>query len=104
MFGLFQITQLDNPAYLDLLGVRPERFLATDLVPEGQVVAYAKQAMTWFELPGSPIRVDAERIDHGGKDSGIFGYYAAILNNAQGVVSIPFNTAPAAPVANNSEA
>lgn len=103
MFGLFQITQLDNPAYLDLLGVRPERFLATDLVPEGKVVAYAKPAMTWFELPGSPIRVDAERIDHGGKDSGIFGYYAAILNNAQGVVSIPFNTAPAAPVANNSE-
>ena len=104
MFGLFQITQLDNPAYLDLLGVRPERFLATDLVPEGKVVAYAKQAMTWFELPGSPIRVDAERIDHGGKDSGIFGYYAAILNNSQGVVSIPFNTAPTAPVADNNEA
>lgn len=104
MFGLFQITQLDNPAYLDLLGVRPERFLATDLVPEGQVVAYAKQAMTWFELPGSPIRVDAERIDHGGKDSGIFGYYAAILNNQNGVVSIPFNTSTAAPVANNGEA
>lgn len=103
MFGLFQITQLDNPAYLDLLGVKPDRFLATDLVPEGQVIAYAKQAMTWFELPGSPIRVDAERIDHGGKDSGIFGYYATILNNAEGVVSVPFTEAGAAPVSENSE-
>lgn len=103
MFGLFQITQLDNPAYLDLLGVKPDRFLATDLVPEGQVIAYAKQAMTWFELPGSPIRVDAERIDHGGKDSGIFGYYATILNNAQGVVSVPFTEAGSTPVSENSE-
>lgn len=104
LFGLFQITQLDNPAYLDLLGVKPEKFLPTDLVPEGQVVAYAKQAMTWFELPGSPIRVDAERIDHGGKDSGIFGYYATILNNPAGVVAVKFNEGPAAPVADNSEA
>lgn len=99
MFGLFKITQLDNPAYLDLLGVKPDRFLATDLVPEGEVVAYAKQAMTWFELPGSPIRVDAERIDHGGKDSGIFGYYASILNNQNGVVSVKF----AEPSASESE-
>lgn len=99
MFGLFKITQLDNPAYLDLLGVKPDRFLATDLVPEGEVVAYAKQAMTWFELPGSPIRVDAERIDHGGKDSGIFGYYASILNNQNGVVAVKF----AEPSAGESE-
>lgn len=96
MFGLFQITQLDNPAYLDLLGVRPDRFLATDLVPEGQLIAYAKQALTWFELPGSPIRVDAERIDHGGRDSGIFGYYAAILNNQNGIVSVPFASSDSA--------
>lgn len=92
MFGLFQITQLDNPAYLDLLGVDPAKFKVTDLVPEGQIIAYAKQAMTWFELAGSPIRVDAERIDHGGKDSGIFGYWAAMLNNPKGVVSVPFAT------------
>ncbi len=104
IFGLFQITQLDNPAYLDLLGVKPEKFNVTDLVPEGQVVAYARQAMTWYELPGSPIRVDAERIDHGGKDSGIFGYWSALLNNPNGVVAVQFNEPSAAPVAENSEA
>lgn len=59
--------------------------------------------MTWFELPGSPIRVDAERIDHGGKDSGIFGYYATILNNPAGVLAVKFNEGPAAPGADNSE-
>lgn len=94
MFGLFQITQLDNPAYLNLLGVDPAKFKVTDLVPEGQVVAYARQALTFFELAGSPIRVDAERIDHGGKDSGVFGYWAAMVNNPNGVVSVPFGPDP----------
>lgn len=90
MFGLFSITQLDNPAYLDLLGVSPEKFIATDMATEGAVIAYAKPALTFYELPGSPIRVDAERIDHGGIDSGIFGYYATLLNNQAGIVSVPF--------------
>lgn len=90
LFGLFDITQLDNPAYLDLLGVKPERFIATDLVPENEVVAYAKESVTWFELPGSPIRVDAERIDLGGRDSAVFAYWATLLNNQAGIVRVPF--------------
>lgn len=90
LFGLFDITQLDNPAYLDLLGVKPERFIATDLVPEHEVVAYAKESVTWFELPGSPIRVDAERIDLGGRDSAVFAYWATLLNNQSGIVRVPF--------------
>lgn len=104
LFGLFQITQLDNPAYLDLLGVKPDRFIASDLIPAGQMVAYAQQAMTWFELPGSPIRVDAERIDHGGKDSGVFGYWAALLNNQNGVVKVPFGEQPDSEPAQGAEA
>lgn len=90
LFGLFDITQLDNPAYLDLLGVKPERFIATDLVPENEVIAYAKESVTWFELPGSPIRVDAERIDLAGRDSAVFAYWATLLNNQAGIVRVPF--------------
>ena len=94
LFGLFDITQLDNPAYLDLLGVKPERFIATDLVPENEVVAYAKESVTWFELPGSPIRVDAQRIDHGGRDSAVFAYLGTLLNNQAGIVRVPFGGEP----------
>lgn len=89
LFGLFGITQLDNPAYLDLLGVNPAKFIAHDLATPGVVTAYAKQSMTWFELAGSPIRVDAERISHGGIDSGVFGYYATLLNQQRGIVQVP---------------
>lgn len=95
LFGLFDITQLDNPAYLSLLGVEPDKFIATDLVPAGAVVAYAKPALTWYELPGSPIRVDAQRLTHGGVDSAVFAYYATLLNNQRGVVRVPFGTTPA---------
>src|SRR5699024_10569325 len=62
MFQLFDITQLDNPAYLNLLGVDPAKFIVNDNVPAGEIIVYAKPAATFFELPGSPIRVDAERI------------------------------------------
>lgn len=94
LFGLFQITQLDNPAYLDLLGVDPSKFISSDLVPAGKVIAYCKPAVTWYELAGSPIRVTVEDLGRGGRDSAIFGYYATLLNNQAGIVEVPIG-APA---------
>ena len=96
-FELLKITTMDNPAYLDLLGVDPSKFITSDQAKKGSVIAYAKPAMTFFELPGSPIRVQAEHIAKGGRDAGLFGYYATLLNNAAGVVEVPLagSTAPA---------
>lgn len=93
-FGLLAITTLDNPAYLDLLGVDPSKFLTSDQAKKGSVIAYAKPAMTFFELSGSPIRVQAEHIAKGGRDAALFGYYATLLNDQRGVVEVPI--APAA--------
>lgn len=93
-FGLLAITTLDNPAYLDLLGVDPSKFLTSDQAKKGSVIAYAKPAMTFFELAGSPIRVQAEHIAKGGRDAALFGYYATLLNDQRGVVEVPI--APAA--------
>ena len=95
-FGLLQITTMDNPAYLDLLGVDPAKFLTTDQAKKGSVIAYAKPAMTFYELPGSPIRVQAEHIAQGGRDAGLFGYYATILNDQRGVVEVPISPAAGA--------
>lgn len=92
MFSLFDITMLDIPQYLELLGVDPKRFVTSELVPAGAIISYAKPAVSWFELAGSPIRVDAEHIDKGGIDSGVFGYWAAMLNNPNGIVRVPFGT------------
>lgn len=99
MFGLFKITQLDNPAYLDLLGVSPNKFVVTDHVPDNKLIAYPKSALTWFELPGSPIRVDAENIAKGGVDSAVFGYWAALASYPDAVVEVDFAGIATEPVA-----
>ena len=89
MFGLFDITMLDIPQFLDLLGVDPTRFISTPLAKPGQVVAYAKPAVQWYELAGSPIRVNAQHIANGGIDEALFGYWDALLINPAGIVSVP---------------
>lgn len=98
MFGLFDITMLDIPQFLQLLGVDPSKFISTDLVPAGSVVAYAKPAVKWYELAGSPLRVSAQHIAHGGIDEAIFGYWDAMLTDPRGIVTVPI-AAPAAAAA-----
>ncbi|QNQ90877.1 hypothetical protein GP475_09670 [Corynebacterium poyangense] len=94
MFELLKITTMDNPAYLDLIGVDPKKFIASDQAKKGSVIAWAKPAVTFYELPGSPIRVIAEDIARGGRDSAVFGYWATLLNNQAGVVEVPITPAP----------
>ena len=89
MFDLLDITTMDMPQYLELLGVEPEKFVSSPLVPAGSVIAYAKPAVRWYELGTTPIRVNAQHISHGGVDEALFGYYETMLVNPRGIVSVP---------------
>lgn len=93
LFKLMDITTMDNPEYLKLLGVDPEKFIADDKVPANSVIAYHKDAITFGELPGSPIRVNAVDVARGGSDHALFGYWAAFVSDARGIVQVEFNTA-----------
>ena len=95
MFGLLDINMLQVPQYLDLLGVDPSKFVSTPHVPRNIVIGYAKPAVTFYELAGSPIRVNAQHIAQGGIDEALFGYYATILNEPRGIVRVNVK-APAA--------
>lgn len=88
MFGLLDISMLQVPQYLDLLGVDPSKFVSTPFVPKDAVIGYAKPAVTFYELAGSPIRVNAQHIAQGGIDEALFGYYATILNEPRGIVRV----------------
>ena len=90
MFELLDVTTMDNPAYLELIGVDPSKFITSDLAPAGSVVAYAKPAVEWYELGSSPIRVEAEHLARGGRDAALFGYWAAFVTNPAGLVTVPF--------------
>ena len=53
-----------------------------------KVLVGAREAQTLHELPGVPVRVDAEAIATGGLDEGMFGYYAIITHNAKGLALV----------------
>jgi hypothetical protein len=59
----------------------------SDLLP-GQLIVGCTPAVQFLELPGVPIRVDALNIANGGVDQGVFGYYAQILHNADGLAKV----------------
>jgi hypothetical protein len=65
---------------LDGFVIRPSSSVAT-----GKVLVGAKEAVTVYELPGVPIRVDALDLAKGGIDKAAFGYAGVVINDARGL-------------------
>ncbi|OFP20311.1 hypothetical protein HMPREF2976_04270 [Corynebacterium sp. HMSC077D10] len=95
LFKLFDITMMDEPRYLELFKIDPASFIPDERVEAGHVVAYHKDSLAWGELPGSPIRVDALDVAHGGSDNALFGYWAALVEDARGLTVVSFGTVAA---------
>lgn len=89
---LLDISAMDVAAFLsDMLGIDPGSFMYDSSITAGTVIAVARPAIKFRELPGSPIRVTAENIPNGGRDSGLFGYYLAHVQYPDGVRKVTFN-------------
>jgi hypothetical protein len=84
----------DGLAYLNAsLGLETGSVAGFSIVPSadlapGDVLVGASQAATSYELPGSPLRVEAENIAKGGIDVGLFGYHAVAFNNLSGLARV----------------
>jgi HK97 family phage prohead protease len=88
--GLLDLTNLDLPAFLSLMGVQPGSFLRSSKVPAGSVILGVQQALEWYELPGeAPIRVEALDVARGGIDSAVFGYWGTLHVRPGGIISVP---------------
>lgn len=91
---LLNYTNLDLPAFLRLLGVKPEDFMRTPDVPAGSLVLGVRPAMKFRELGnGSPIRVQALDVAHAGVDEAVYGYVAYSQERPGGVIRVPLVTA-----------
>lgn len=90
MMSLFDVTVEQVLAYLELWGIDPKNFRSTDIVPAGQVYAGVKAWNTWRQLPGSPIRVEAQNLNNAGIDEAFFGYWAIEQHHKSGIVKVPF--------------
>lgn len=73
---LMDVTTQQVPAFLDMYNIDPRNFVSSPSLTAGTVIAGVKQAATFRQLPGSPIRVSAQHIANGGIDEGFFGYWA----------------------------
>lgn len=83
------------PAWLGLLPDNPFGSIATSPdMPPDDVLVGARDAATFYELPSSPIRVEAVDMTKGGIDPGVFGYYATIVNQSAALQH--FSAPPAA--------
>ena len=88
--SLLNYTNLDLPAFLQLLGVKPEQFMRTGDVPAGSLIMGVTQAATFRELGnGAPIRVEALNVAQAGVDSAVYGYTAKSLDRPGGIISVP---------------
>lgn len=74
----------------DLAGftIRPSASVAA-----GKVLVGARSAVTVYELPGAPIRIDALDLARGGVDKAAFGYLGTVVNDARGLQLVTAATA-----------
>ena len=88
--ALINMVNDELPAYLAMFGIVPEKFVGSTLVPAGTVLAGVRAASEFKELSETPIRVETVNIAKGGVDGGVFGYYATLLHDADGIQKATF--------------
>lgn len=89
---VLETTNFDLPAMLEVIGVDLSRIVTHSGMTAGHVLVGTAPAMDYYELPGSPIRVEAIDMVKGGIDAGVFGYYATVLHDAAGIVDVTIDT------------
>lgn len=83
----------DKLAFLNAgFGLEEGDFASFKIVPgnigTGKVIVGAREAVTFYVLPQTPIRIEGLDIHRGGVDVAVFAYYASIVNNAAAVRSV----------------
>lgn len=64
------------------------RFRPVTGIPTGHIIVGSKTAARVYQLPGSPVKAEAQNIANGGIDLGLFGYAGLLIKNALGIVDV----------------
>ena len=95
---VLDFSQLDVPHYTGLTPVStPDKWTTSEFVERGTAIVGSRLAATFYELAGSPLRVEAEHIAKGGRDAALFGYTAHMLNREGGLAKVHFSEAASTP-------
>lgn len=91
---VFEFAELDSPKFMDMVPVaNPDKWVTSTQIPANTVVVGTRSAIDFFELSGSPLRVEAEHLTHGGRDAALFGYTAHSIVKSGGLVKATIKTA-----------
>lgn len=94
--SVLNFAALDAPQFLDLVPVaNPSRWTISEQVAQGTAIVGTKSAVDFWELAGSPLRVEAEHLAQGGRDGALFGYTAINLAKPGGVQKVTITPAGA---------
>lgn len=96
--SVLDFAELDAPKYIDMVPIaNPKNWTLSSEVDPGTAIVGTKSAVEFYELAGSPLRVEAEHLSHGGRDAALFGYTALNLAKPGGLqkVTISATEAPA---------
>jgi hypothetical protein len=91
---MLMTTEFDNLKFItQSLGLDGGNTAGFQVIPsaeigEDDVYVGAREAVTFYELPGTPIQVSALDVARGGEDEALFGYFALILNDERGLVKV----------------
>lgn len=91
---MFLTTEFDNLKYVNqALGLDGGTAVGLQIVPVNSLAADTvivghKNAIQFFELGGVPIRVSALDVANGGEDEAVFGYYAIVEHETDGIVKV----------------
>lgn len=64
------------------------RFRPVTGITTGHIIVGSRSAAAVYQLPGSPIKAEAQNIANGGIDLGLFGYSGFLIKNAAGLVDV----------------
>jgi hypothetical protein len=84
----FKLKPRSTYSDFDFAGAAPNEVETRTEHPFTGVLVGARQAATFHELPGVPVRVEAEDIARGGIDTGLFGYCATVVHKADALIHI----------------
>lgn len=91
---MLMTTEFDNLKFItQSLGLEGGNTAGFQVIPSAEIGANdvyvgAKEAITFFELPGTPIQVTALDISKGGEDEALFGYVCLILNDNRALLKV----------------
>jgi hypothetical protein len=86
--GLMSVTASNVPAFLELIGIPPEKMIPTSSVATKSAFTGVRNAAAFRTPKGQPFKVEVQNVPNGGIDLVSFAYWATEKHTALGIQKV----------------